>query len=325
MPATTATTTYSANDLTYGVEIECGIDHRLCPNLRIGGHGCGFPVAELPAPGGRNWRADHDGSVHVENRTAVEFVSPVLKGGEGFDNIKATVDQIKAWGGRVNQSCGLHVHVHFPTDSIEALRRLYRLVSRVEEGIYCSTGTPSRANGGWCRSIKKAKGIRWNGLSVANSTEKRNLMFDNQTDLFSNRYHLLNVTNYLQGRQPTVEFRAFSGTLNADKINAWVRICVSLVEMALNGINPAWEVSERTLLHVPEGGQPETRGQSAVNYLIFYLWRQAHGGRKFGKIDHDRYTTRRAMNTLRELATRHDQRAGLNPITVPNLSSTSDE
>jgi hypothetical protein len=317
MPATTTTTTYSANDLTYGVEIECGIDFNLAraEGLTIGAHGAGALVSALPMFNNKMWRADRDGSIFVTDRTACEFVSPILKGAEGLDNIKEVTDKIKAWGGRVNHTCGLHVHVAFPTDSIDALRRLYRIVGRIEEGIFCSTGSPNRINGGFCKPIKtKARVVNWANAKIGNSQEKYATMYNDRNGLFSDRYHVVNLTNFLGGRAPTVEFRAFSGTLNPEKIAAWVRMCLTIVEMALNGVNAQWDVAERTLLHVPEGGTPETRGQAAVNYLIFYLWRQSHGGRKFGKIDHPRYTQRRAFATLRALATRHDERAGRNPV-----------
>lgn len=143
---------YTAKDLTYGVEIECGVD--LDAPVTPGAYHSGNPMPSLPAFDGRLWRAERDGSLSFQNKRSVEFVSPILKGAEGLDNIRATCAQVKAWGGTVNRSCGLHIHVHFPVQTVAMMRRLTQAVGRFEDALYACTGTPERRESSYCRPIK---------------------------------------------------------------------------------------------------------------------------------------------------------------------------
>lgn len=309
---TQASARITAKDLTYGIEIECGITPT--STLRVGGRRAGLATTELPMFCGQPWKAEHDGSVSVGNLQPVEFVSPVLQGASGLDNIREVCTKIARMGGKVNETCGLHVHVAFPTDSIDAMRRLTRLFSRVEAGIFASTGTPARRANFYCKPIKEsAKSIRWAGLSIASESQKNDVRYS-RNSLLSDRYHALNFQNLLTSRQNTVEFRAFSGSLSPRKIAAWIKICLTLVEMALDGKDAGFEVSARTMNFTPQGVAPQTTGEHAAGYLTYFLWKAPQKTKvKYGELDHPEYTTKDAIKVIEILATRHDIRAGLRP------------
>jgi hypothetical protein len=297
MPTTTRQ--FTAANLTYGIEIECGINHDA--PVRPGSYHAGNSVAALPSFEGRNWRADRDGSLHFADRTAVEFVSPILRGAEGLDNIRATCAQIKAWGGAVNRTCGLHVHVHFPVDDVAAMRRLTRLVGRFEDALYAAAGDPARRSGGYCRPVKTDanKRLNWNRY-----TSKSQMAYG-AGDL-GDRYRIVNWTNFLSGRMNTVEFRVFSGSLNPAKIAAWVQLCLSLVEMALDGNDAAWDIKGSSLTR-----WGASSGEQHVRYMTRYIWgSKTRRAANYGELGHAVFTRKAAMKTLRDLAIRHDERAG---------------
>lgn len=203
----------AANDFTFGVEIET---HMPAGSVVPGPHGCGRQVPWLP----EGWLADRDPSIITPHagRIACEFVSPVLRGAEGLREALAVVRAIKARGGKVNVSCGLHVHVGFDKRDTPALGRLINLVASHEKALYAVTGSKSREQGygsrfgtNWCKSLK-AYGTANNAMRVASR----------------DRYHLLNIAT----TKPTVEFRVFGATLNPIKLASYVRLCVAMCEKA---------------------------------------------------------------------------------------------
>lgn len=236
-----------AADLTFGVEIETTMPANATP---VGGHGSGVQVPWLPA----GWLADRDPSIRTDlGRDAVEFVSPVLKGAEGLKQLLDVVREIKARGGKVNDSCGMHVHVGFDRNDRVTLDKLVTLVANHEKAIFASTGTKKREQGRWCAGVK-----RYGNRSAAEQAAGQQ------------RYHVLNLTNLTLGRKPTVEFRAFSATLNTVKIVGYVRMCLAFVEIAHNAKRlTKWNAKkpvETSPVH-RKGGE----GQTEVCRLFYHL------------------------------------------------------
>lgn len=196
----------NASEITFGIEIETTIPLNL---LVVGPHGGGLPIPQLPG-----WKADRDPSIVAHGRDACEFVSPVYRGSDGLKQLIADVRKIKLLGAKINPSCGLHIHVGFPRGDAAAMKRLTTLASNFEIALYAVTGTKTRQRGRWCGSIR-----RWQTADTA---------MQNAT---YNRYHVVN----LGSEHPTVEFRAFAGSMNLIKLAGYVAMCVALVERAING------------------------------------------------------------------------------------------
>lgn len=256
--------------IRYAVEIET---HMPVDAVTPGDHGYGRQVPWLPA----GWLADADPSIVPPNsdRRGVEFVSPILDGADGLRQLADVVNEIRARGGKVNLSCGVHVHVDFDKDDKIAVRKLVKLVANHEKAMYAVTGTVARERGigsryntNWCKSVKQY-GTPGRAIRVASR----------------DRYHLLNLAT----TKPTVEFRVFGASLNPVKLAAWIRLCVGLVEKALESAKGApWNHKAKASgLHKTLGV-----GEQEVARLLFSLgWTYAGygtrlwGRKKFGAID----------------------------------------
>ena len=204
----------SANDLCFGIEFETTIPAALTREMTIGSYHGGRQVPFLP----QGWNAESDASIRtIYGRVGCEFVSPKLQGIAGLMQVVEVLRILNEKGCKVNESCGVHVHVSFdkPVDSDE-MKRLTTLVAHFEKAIYASTGTKRRETGRWCNSVARHGNAE---------TARRNAF---------SRYQVLNTSNIADGRRKAVEFRAFAGTLNANKVAGHIRMCLALVERAIN-------------------------------------------------------------------------------------------
>src|SRR5262249_49937234 len=210
--------------------------------IYVGGHGCGMAIQGLPG-----WKADRDPSIRATGgRKQCEFVSPIYRGSEGVAQLIRDLAIIRSMGAQVNDSCGLHTHAGFNPADGNTMARLITLVANFEKAIYASTGTKKRERGRWCNGVARHGSI--SGVENSNS-----------------RYHVLNIHT----QKPTVEFRAFGGSLNIPKIVSYVRLCVAIVERALR----AKKVTNWTAKQ-PTDTSPihrEGPGQTALARLSYQL------------------------------------------------------
>jgi len=271
-----------ANDITFGIEIETTIP---AGAIRVGSYHGTLQAAGLPA----GWLAKSDCSIRATpGRTGCEFVSPVLKGAEGVKSVMEAVAAINELGGRVNASCGIHVHVGF-AGSDKQLKQLVTLVANMEKAIYAATGTKRRENGNWCRSVQQHGNA------------------DNADRAASNlRYHVLNLTNLRAGRRPAVEFRAFSASLNIVKILGYVRMCIGIVERAAAATRSTnWRAKPtKSTSPVARGGE----GQTALCRLFYALgWIKGRAKQVYGDVTCEGAPTNKEIKKeLMRLAKKYD-------------------
>lgn len=265
----------NVNDLTFGIEIECYAPGIVCGGYHVGRQIPGFP---------QGWNAQHDGSLGAGG---TEIVSPVLKGEDGLLQVAEVVAKLNAMGAKVNSSCGFHIHVGW-NKGVAELSRLVSVVANFEKAIFASTGTKAREASHYCRSIK---------------TDYQNLSFGRDIRSLGcasrDRYHVLNISNLVSGAKPTIEFRAFAGTVNATKIISYIRLCLGLVERALTiARKPKWEAKK------PVATSPIARdgeGQTELCRLFYTLgWTKGREKHVFGNLNAETTIPGAAIPSMKE-------------------------
>ncbi len=236
-------TTTLAESLTFGIEIETTLPS--ASRTVVGGYHRPTQVEWLP----EGWKVGSDCSIDASRgRKGAEFVSPVLKGKEGVQQVIDVVKLLNDKKARVNSSCGLHIHIGFDKRNRKEMKKLTTMVANFEKAIYAQTGTKKREAGRWCNSLQRRGNVH-QAMSAQRST----------------RYVLLNT----QGRFPTVEFRAFAATLNVEKVIGHLLTCIGLVEKSLE----AKRITKFTA-KTPVQSSPIARsgeGQTAVTRLFYAL------------------------------------------------------
>lgn len=170
------------------------------------------------------WKVITDGSLSGGN--GLEIVSPPLSGEAGQESIEKVCAALARVGCTVNRSCGLHVHVNARNLSIAAMRKLAMLYCENEQIIDTMMPASRRGNANnYCGSIRSL-----DVQALARATDARAIARAIRREDYTQRYVKLNFAAFW--RHGTVEFRQHSGTIDAVKINVWVRTCLRMVDTA---------------------------------------------------------------------------------------------
>jgi hypothetical protein len=230
----------AAAEVRFGIEIETAIPRT--SQIAVGGYHRGTAVTsgriltgqtvQAPAFNGNAWMAERDGSIACDySQEAAEFVSPILHGESGVQNVADFVSFIKACGARVNDSCGVHVTIS--VDSIigssdnqaraEFAQKLAHIAQWHSRSIYGQTGTGRHLN-------------RYSHtLSEAVATHARTMK--TETDLYrkmaaANACGRGMVNFQKLFSKGVIEFRAFAGTTNIHKILHHIATAIGLCRRA---------------------------------------------------------------------------------------------
>jgi len=307
----TQTASGKAEGYTWGVEIECFLPDQVVRDvgIYIGAYHHGYP---LPSPFPQGWTAERDGSLHTDRRgyVPVEIVSPILRGRAGIEQVKQVAQTLKGLGAVVNPLCGFHVHIGAASVAgpgfaaiAEWVAKLLYHVAMHETALYASTGTHSRENGRFARSIKEQKRTA-DRVRRAPDARKRDALEDEIHWL--DRYRTLNLRNLFRPKA-TVEFRVFAGTVEWAKMVGHICTCLALAERATEPAKMDWDglASQRTY-------KVRGRGLRELN-RFFYLTGWTLGRRDVGKPQvemagwiADLADLKPVMRELRRLARKYD-------------------
>jgi hypothetical protein len=220
-------------EMTFGVELECFIPagrtrYELAEALRAAGINA---EAEMYGHSLRDhWKLVTDGSL-LDYARGTEVVSPVLRGEEGFVQLRKVCDVLVAFGCKVRKNCGLHVHVGARGEGVHFFKNLVKMYARAEAAID-SFMAPSRRSymNSYCRPLS----VDANALEVATTVDavaRAARQSAGEANARNNgRYAKLNLQSFWQ--HGTVEFRHHQGTVEAPKVENWVRLCLRMAMAA---------------------------------------------------------------------------------------------
>lgn len=158
------------------------------------------------------WKVQYDGSI-----SGWEIVSPPLTDTEELKIVCFVLRRvIKA---RSSKKCGLHIHHDINDFNLEQIKNIYRLYSKYENTAIKSIQSPHRHNNQYCRPV---------------TTYVNRVLESNTIDEFKRsmptRY--LNINNQAYVKYGTIEFRGAQGTVEIDRILAWLELTHKIVEIA---------------------------------------------------------------------------------------------
>lgn len=222
--ATTVVPDYSFTR-RWGVEIEAYncTREKLIRELREAGINVSFEGYTHETT--NHWKLVTDSSLSGNN--TFELVSPILEGESGLAELEKVCWVLDLCNVKVNDSCGLHIHMDAADFTIGTWKNLALTYKRLEHVIDLFM-PGSRRNNRFCKSLGR----------VSDEKIKSVRTIEELQDLFGNeRYYKVNFKAY--SRHKTVEFRQHSGTINFTKIENWVRFLQKMVTFATASDLPA--------------------------------------------------------------------------------------
>lgn len=200
---------------------------------------------------GRKWTVCSDASVTGSSSNhGGEFVTPVLRY-EDIPVLQECIRALRRAGARVNNSCGLHIHVGADKHNAKSLKNLAFTFKAKQDLIYKAAGATDRLDNQYCRPIDdrlinkfkevKAKDLDMN--KVADVWYGTYAPYSSRTQHYNHsRYHGLNFHSvWYHG---TVEFRLFHATLHAGEVRAYINLVLAMSAQAINSKRASADVLE---------------------------------------------------------------------------------
>jgi hypothetical protein len=163
--------------------------------------------------------------------TGKEFYSAILNGDSGLAAVAAFCAKANEMGYRVNNNCGLHVHVDMRNESSEDMKAI-ALAFLLCEPAFQELVLQERVTSGYCQPHRSDAVDQINNIDSWEDFAYR-----------SRKMMWINFSAY--NNHTTFENRLHQGTLDADEIIAWVTINVRLVNWASKA---GWRKVRNTLL-----------------------------------------------------------------------------
>jgi hypothetical protein len=190
----------------------------------------GLPVhSDMGGCPAGSWKVVSDMSVRGSGFNGLEFVSPILKGDDGLEQVRKIADALLAMGCTVNQTCGLHVHVGGHGGQLSFYKNLVKLYGRFEDVIDTFMPRSRRGNvATYCRSVKLG------AAQIDNCTSAQDIanVLTRASRADAAKYHKVNLVPM---GKPTVEFRHHAGTVDSRKAINWIIKCLRMVLAAREG------------------------------------------------------------------------------------------
>lgn len=211
----------------------------------------------------RQWKVVSDSSICAETRRGstnnsdykVEFVSPICRY-EDIEPLQEIIRKLRAAGAKVNDSCGIHIHVDASTHNVKTLRNIVNIMAAKEDLLYkalkvevdrqyyckkADTRFLDTMNNRRPKTMDELERIWYNGRSGRNN------------HYHNTRYHALNLHSVFS--KGTIEFRLFNSTLHAGEVKSYIQLCLAISHQAL-----------------VQKGASRTRTQSTNEKYTFRTW-----------------------------------------------------
>lgn len=233
----------------FGIEIEMTGITRAAAAQVIAGHfnttaihvGGMYDTFSVRDGDSRQWKVVSDSSIRRESRRgqsrnaayAVEFVSPICKY-EDIETIQELIRKLRTAGAKVNDSCGIHIHVDASPHDVKTLRNIVNIMAAKEDLLY-KTLKVNVHRQHYCAKADTRFLDELNEKRPTSMNTLESIWYNGPTGRYDHydetRYHGLNLHSVFS--KGTIEFRLFNSTLHAGEIKSYIQLCLAISHQAL--------------------------------------------------------------------------------------------
>lgn len=198
---------------------------------------------------GKTWTIMRDGSIQTEKKTgknaysytsdknySVEMVSPILTY-EEQPKLQEAVRAVRKAGAKVNNSCGMHIHIDGANHTAKSLKNILTLMYSKEDLLFKALQVdPNRVyyckktRGDILMKIREQKSLTMERIAEI-WYEDKDWQSHTTQHYDHSRYHALNL--HAMFSKGTVEFRLFNSTLHAGEVKACVNLALAVSAQAI--------------------------------------------------------------------------------------------
>lgn len=189
----------------------------------------------------RRWKVVSDSSIRCQARGermasklyAVEVVSPICQY-EDIETVQELIRELRKGGARVNDSCGIHIHVDASRHDPKTLRNVVNIMASKEDLLY-KTLKVKIDRQYYCQKADLRFLEDVNLKRPKSMSEFETLWYNGDSGrhshYHSSRYHALNLHSVFS--KGTIEFRMFNSTLHAGEVKSYIQLCLAISNQAL--------------------------------------------------------------------------------------------
>ena len=206
--------------------------------------GGGYDAYRVKDLDGKEWKIVRDASIHPEGygrasasgEYKVELNSPKLEYAE-MEKLQEVVRALRRAGGRVNSSCGMHVHVDASKHTPQSLKNVLSIMYSKEDILFAALKVNPSRIASYCQAVDEPilEEIRKlpSGASMDQLKDRWYRGRDGSDYHYhQSRYHALNLHSVFY--HGTVEWRLFNSTLHAGEAKANIILAMAISAQGIN-------------------------------------------------------------------------------------------
>lgn len=190
----------------------------------------------------RQWKIMRDQSIRAVSKNnmnasqlyKIELVSPICKY-EDIETIQTLIRALRHAGAKVNESCGIHIHIDASPHTPQTLRNIVNIMASKEDMLY-KTLKIKVAREHYCKKTDTRFLDDVNRQRPATMSQLEHLWYNGASGRYYHynhtRYHGLNLHSVFS--KGTIEFRLFNSTLHAGEVKSYIQLCLAISNQALH-------------------------------------------------------------------------------------------